>query len=159
VKCVFIDPPYNTGSAFEHYDDGFEHSLWLSLCATGWRSSGGSCRRTARSGSPSTTTRRTTSRCSATRFSDGRISWRMLFGKSGRLGRTARQSDRLTITFCSTRKFPALSGRTTEIHFRRAIRDLLTLMAMPKAIGDPFHSALKASAQRRCIRSGYLRVE
>lgn len=31
VKCVFIDPPYNTGFAFEHYDDGIEHSLWLSL--------------------------------------------------------------------------------------------------------------------------------
>lgn len=31
VKCVFIDPPYNTGSAFAHYDDGLEHSLWLSL--------------------------------------------------------------------------------------------------------------------------------
>lgn len=31
VKCVFIDPPYNTGSAFEHYEDGVEHSVWLSL--------------------------------------------------------------------------------------------------------------------------------
>ncbi len=31
VKCVFIDPPYNTGSAFEHYDDGIEHSIWLGL--------------------------------------------------------------------------------------------------------------------------------
>ena len=31
VKCIFIDPPYNTGSAFEHYEDGIEHSLWLSL--------------------------------------------------------------------------------------------------------------------------------
>ncbi|EIZ1282669.1 site-specific DNA-methyltransferase [Vibrio vulnificus] len=31
VKCVFIDPPYNTGSAFEHYDDGIEHSIWLTL--------------------------------------------------------------------------------------------------------------------------------
>lgn len=31
IKCVFIDPPYNTGSAFEHFDDGLEHSLWLSL--------------------------------------------------------------------------------------------------------------------------------
>lgn len=31
VKCGFLDPPYNTGSAFEHYDDGVEHSLWLSL--------------------------------------------------------------------------------------------------------------------------------
>jgi adenine-specific DNA-methyltransferase len=31
VKCIFIDPPYNTGSAFEHYDDGMEHSLWLSM--------------------------------------------------------------------------------------------------------------------------------
>jgi adenine-specific DNA-methyltransferase len=31
IKCIFIDPPYNTGSAFAHYDDGIEHSLWLSL--------------------------------------------------------------------------------------------------------------------------------
>ncbi|MCT8272506.1 site-specific DNA-methyltransferase [Xanthomonas translucens] len=31
VKCIFIDPPYNTGSAFTHYDDGVEHSLWLSM--------------------------------------------------------------------------------------------------------------------------------
>jgi len=31
VRCVFIDPPYNTGSAFSHYDDGLEHSLWLTL--------------------------------------------------------------------------------------------------------------------------------
>jgi adenine-specific DNA-methyltransferase len=31
IKCIYIDPPYNTGSAFEHYDDGVEHSLWLSL--------------------------------------------------------------------------------------------------------------------------------
>lgn len=31
VKCIYIDPPYNTGQAFEHYDDGLEHSLWLNL--------------------------------------------------------------------------------------------------------------------------------
>ena len=31
IKCIYIDPPYNTGSAFEHFDDGIEHSLWLSL--------------------------------------------------------------------------------------------------------------------------------
>lgn len=31
VKCIFIDPPYNTQSAFEHYDDNLEHSKWLSL--------------------------------------------------------------------------------------------------------------------------------
>ena len=31
VKCIFIDPPYNTKSAFEHYDDNYEHSLWLSM--------------------------------------------------------------------------------------------------------------------------------
>ncbi len=31
VKCVFIDPPYNTGNAFEHYEDGLEHSIWLGL--------------------------------------------------------------------------------------------------------------------------------
>ena len=29
VKCIYIDPPYNTGSAFEHYDDNLEHSTWL----------------------------------------------------------------------------------------------------------------------------------
>jgi adenine-specific DNA-methyltransferase len=31
VKCIYIDPPYNTGTAFAHYDDGMAHSLWLSL--------------------------------------------------------------------------------------------------------------------------------
>ena len=31
IKCIYIDPPYNTGSAFEHYDDGVEHSTWLNL--------------------------------------------------------------------------------------------------------------------------------
>ncbi|MEI3550039.1 MAG: site-specific DNA-methyltransferase [Alphaproteobacteria bacterium] len=31
IKCIYIDPPYNTGNAFEHYDDGYEHSIWLSL--------------------------------------------------------------------------------------------------------------------------------
>ena len=31
IKCICIDPPYNTGSAFEHYDDGIEHSIWLRL--------------------------------------------------------------------------------------------------------------------------------
>jgi adenine-specific DNA-methyltransferase len=31
VKCIYIDPPFNTGHAFPEYDDGIEHSLWLSL--------------------------------------------------------------------------------------------------------------------------------
>ena len=31
IKCIYIDPPYNTGSAFEKYDDNVEHSIWLSL--------------------------------------------------------------------------------------------------------------------------------
>lgn len=31
IKCIYIDPPYNTGSAFEYYDDNLEHSIWLSL--------------------------------------------------------------------------------------------------------------------------------
>lgn len=34
VKCIYIDPPYNTGNAFEHYDDGLEHSLWLNLMSS-----------------------------------------------------------------------------------------------------------------------------
>jgi adenine-specific DNA-methyltransferase len=62
-KCVFIDPPYNTGSAFPHYDDGLEHST----VAVAYPRSPGACiRRTAvdlsmdRCGSPSTTTKLTT---------------------------------------------------------------------------------------------------
>lgn len=31
VKCIYIDPPYNTGKAFEHYDDNLEHTLWLAI--------------------------------------------------------------------------------------------------------------------------------
>jgi len=31
IKCIYIDPPYNTGNAFEHYDDWLEHSEWLNL--------------------------------------------------------------------------------------------------------------------------------
>lgn len=31
IKCIYIDPPYNTGAAFEHYDDNLEHSTWLHL--------------------------------------------------------------------------------------------------------------------------------
>lgn len=31
VKCIYIDPPFNTGGAFEHYDDNLEHSIWLNL--------------------------------------------------------------------------------------------------------------------------------
>ena len=31
VKCIYIDPPYNTRSAFEHYDDNLDHSVWLSM--------------------------------------------------------------------------------------------------------------------------------
>jgi len=31
IRCIYIDPPFNTGSAFEHYDDGVEHSVWLQM--------------------------------------------------------------------------------------------------------------------------------
>ena len=31
IKCIYIDPPYNTGAAFEHYNDNLEHSIWLGL--------------------------------------------------------------------------------------------------------------------------------
>lgn len=31
IKCIYIDPPFNTGAAFEHYDDGLEHSIWINL--------------------------------------------------------------------------------------------------------------------------------
>src|SRR6478735_9195348 len=31
VQCIYIDPPFNTGQAFEYYDDGLEHSVWLQM--------------------------------------------------------------------------------------------------------------------------------
>jgi len=31
IKCIYIDPPYNTGAAWTHYDDGLEHSIWLTM--------------------------------------------------------------------------------------------------------------------------------
>lgn len=31
IKCIYLDPPYNTGNAFDRYDDGLEHSIWLNL--------------------------------------------------------------------------------------------------------------------------------
>ena len=31
VKCIYIDPPFNTGQAFQHYDDNVEHSIWLGM--------------------------------------------------------------------------------------------------------------------------------
>ena len=31
VKCIYIDPPYNTRAAFQHYDDNLEHTKWLSM--------------------------------------------------------------------------------------------------------------------------------
>ncbi|TYA53047.1 site-specific DNA-methyltransferase [Formosa maritima] len=37
IKCIYIDPPYNTGQAFEHYDDGLEHSIWLDLMSQRFR--------------------------------------------------------------------------------------------------------------------------
>ncbi len=30
VKCAYVDPPFNTGEMFDHYEDGIEHSIWLS---------------------------------------------------------------------------------------------------------------------------------
>ena len=34
IKCIYIDPPFNTGAAFDHYDDSIEHSIWLNLMET-----------------------------------------------------------------------------------------------------------------------------
>ena len=31
IRCIYIDPPYNTGNAFDHFDDDVEHSIWLNL--------------------------------------------------------------------------------------------------------------------------------
>jgi hypothetical protein len=66
VKCVFIDPPYNTGSAFHalRRRGGAFHLAVADARPAGDHPSG-CCRRTVRCGSPSTTTRRITSRCCA----------------------------------------------------------------------------------------------
>lgn len=37
IKCIYIDPPFNTGAAFDHYDDGVEHSIWLDLMSQRFR--------------------------------------------------------------------------------------------------------------------------
>ena len=61
VKCIFIDPPYNTKSAFEHYDDNLEHSQWLSMMYPRLELLRQlTLRVMAAFGSPSTTTRHTT---------------------------------------------------------------------------------------------------
>ena len=31
IKCIYVDPPFNTGAAFSHYEDGLEHSIWLTM--------------------------------------------------------------------------------------------------------------------------------
>jgi len=31
IKCIYIDPPYNTAAALAHYDDNLEHSIWLEI--------------------------------------------------------------------------------------------------------------------------------
>ncbi len=45
VKCIYIDPPYNTRSAFEHYDDNLEHSQWLSMMLSPARTPAGTAGR------------------------------------------------------------------------------------------------------------------
>ena len=58
VKCIYIDPPYNTRSAFEHYDDSLEHCAVAGDDVAAFGTSARSFwRRTARSGYPSTTTK------------------------------------------------------------------------------------------------------
>lgn len=81
VKCVFMNPPYSTGSAFEHYDDGVEHPLWLKLLRHSWRFLRIYCLLKSPCGSRLTTTRRTTSMWFATRFLGRRTSSRISSGK------------------------------------------------------------------------------
>jgi len=82
IKCIFIDPPYNTGSAFQHYDDGLEHSVWLSLMRD--RESNffeNCCLLTVLFGLLSTITRVITLRSYVTRFLVGPILSRTSYGK------------------------------------------------------------------------------
>jgi hypothetical protein len=132
VKCVFIDPPYNTGSAFEHYEDGLEHSIWLGLTRDRLEiirrllSQDGSLWMTIDDKRP------TTSRCCAMKFLAARISSRRSYG-----GRTIRR-NRLRGTFQVTMttssylqrkeirghqiRCPALRSRMLHIGIRTMIR-------------------------------------
>ena len=70
VKCIYIDPPYNTHSAFEHYDDSLEHTQWLAMI---WRASN-SCTtcwpKTVQSGCPLTILKPITLKSSWMRYSE-----------------------------------------------------------------------------------------
>jgi hypothetical protein len=121
VKCVFIDPPYNTGSAFTHYDDGLEHSIWLGLIR----------------GSPSTTMRHTTSKCCATRYLVGPTLSPMSFGKSPPGGKTTHTFQVLTITFLLLQK-TCRFGDEPETSCHAAMpksRDTRTLTMIPEGHG------------------------
>ncbi len=75
IKCIYIDPPYNTGSAFEHYDDGIEHSLWLSLMRDRLEILISCCWPMVQFGSTSTTMKRTTSRSFVMKHLGAAILW------------------------------------------------------------------------------------
>ena len=74
VKCIYIDPPYNTHSAFEHYDDSLEHTQWLAMMWPRWNSCVTCWPKTVQSGCRLTITKRTTSRSSWMRYSEEEIS-------------------------------------------------------------------------------------
>lgn len=83
VKCIYIDPPYNTGNAFTHYDDGVEHSLWLSLMRERLIILQNLLKnRRERYGFLSMRTRAIISKCFVMKFSDIRILWMKLFGNA-----------------------------------------------------------------------------
>ena len=108
IKCVFIDPPYNTGSAFSEYDDGVEHSLWLGLMRDRIEISGDFFRMMAPCGLPWTTTNTHTAEFFVMRFSAAQILSHPSRGTSAFLQRMMQNTSAPTTTtsWCSRRRRP-----------------------------------------------------
>ena len=98
VKCIYIDPPYNTRSAFEHYDDNLEHSTWLSMMWPRLELLATFFPRMARFGSPLTIMRPTTSKSSWTKSSAGKTLSETSCGRRNTPRRTMRYGSATTMT-------------------------------------------------------------
>ena len=78
IKCIYIDPPFNTGQAFEHYDDNLEHSIWLNLMYRDLNIFTNYSKLTGCSGFIWMTLKFIIVKSFLTRFSHDKISWRIL---------------------------------------------------------------------------------
>ena len=138
VKCVFIDPPYNTGSAFEHYDDGLEHSIWLSMMRDRLEIIRGLLSEQGSSGSRSTTTSCTTSKFSWMRYLAVQISSQPLSGRKSTQPRTPPGTSLQCMITWSFTLGTKTSGLSTNFRERKnRIRLIPTRMMIRGDHGKP----------------------